>query len=68
MPYRTLASLIVALAASSVLSSAAAQPAAVEVSLVSVTPGLPPATATGVSAPRRSRSLRMSSTSHLKAR
>ena len=41
MPYRTLASLIVALAASSVLSSAAAQPAPVEIVLDGVTPGSP---------------------------
>jgi hypothetical protein len=41
MSHRTLASLIVALAASSVLSPAAAQPAPVEVILLSVTPGTP---------------------------
>jgi len=41
MSHRTLASLIVALVASSVLSPAAAQPAAVEVIIDSVTPGTP---------------------------
>lgn len=41
MSHRTLAGLVVASLASSVLSSAVAQPAAVEVSLVSVTPGTP---------------------------
>jgi len=41
MSYRALAGFFVALVASSVLSPAAAQPAAVEVSLVDVTPGTP---------------------------
>ena len=41
MSHRTLAGLILALVASSVLSPAAAQPAPVEVILLSVTPGTP---------------------------